>query len=116
MPVEVEDEFIRQEEGKAFADNLLATAQCFFAGKLSYTLIVSQECIWCWMFENTPKKHFFSRTHKKSVAAIYYCSKGNVMADITVYTPTHKEVAMAMAAVFPLVYTNKIKVTIEHPT
>jgi len=115
MPVEFEDQFQRQKEGEAVVENILRVAQPLFEHCLSSKSIVSDNHIWCWISEPTPKKHFLGRVRKRTVAEIFYGHRGNARVDITVYDPAHKEAAMALAAMFSLVYTDNIRVTVERP-
>jgi hypothetical protein len=123
MPIEVSDDFEKEEkarreeearlkQGRELANAWIGAVKQFFKGKLVYRIEVSPGYLACYINE-VARKWIFSSTSKE-VIRIHYHLEATKSAEIVVFTPAHKEIAMKLASIFAVVYTDNLTVRITH--
>jgi hypothetical protein len=121
MPIDVLDDFEKEErarleeearlkQGRELADAWIGAVRQFFKGKLVYRIEVSPGYLACYISESHSKR-IFGRTSRE-VIRIHYRSEATKSAEIVVFTPAHKEIAMKLASIFAVVYTDNLTVRI----
>jgi len=127
MPVEIKSEFAEEEaerrkiekkhkEQKEFGDLVVKAVQPFFKETVFFEINDYSSMVEYKVRKIIPKNGFFSRTKKPLIAQVarYTGDNPTYNFEIVVFQPDHEELAREIAAIFPLVYGDKIKIRIVH--
>ena len=127
MPVEIKSEFAEEEaerrkiekkrkEQKEFGNLIVKSAQPFFKETVFFEINEYSSMVEYKLRKIIPKNGFLSRTKKPLIAQVarYTRDKPTYNLEIVVFQPDHEELAREIAAIFPLVYGDKIRVRIVH--
>jgi len=127
MPVEIKSEFAEEEaerrkiekkhkEQKEFGNLVVKAVQPFFEETVFFEINDYSSMVEYKVRKIIPKNGFFSRTKKPLIAQVarYTGDNPTYNFEIVVFQPNHEELAREIAAIFPLVYGDKIRVRIVH--
>jgi hypothetical protein len=127
MPVEIENEFAKEEaerrrieeknkEQKEFGDLIVKAVQPFFKENVLFEINEYSSVVGYKIRRIIPKNGFLSRTKKLLIAQVarYTGVDPAYNFELVVFQPDHEKLAREIAAIFPLVYGDKIRIRIVH--